>query len=56
MKVSDMVVRVSLIDEATPALKRLQRRLWWYQHGEALMRAVTVLLAIGAFLLGRVTA
>ena len=53
--VDDMVVTLRLKDEFTPALKRVRRQVWWYQYGESVMRAVTVLLVIAAFILGRLT-
>ena len=53
---AEITVTVRAIDLATPVLKRIQRRLWWMQHGEGVMRAVTVLLVAAAFVLGRITA
>lgn len=52
---SDLTVTIRAIDEATPVIKRVRRQLWWYEHGEGVMRAVTVLLVMSAFILGRLS-
>ena len=51
----DITVTLRAIDEVTPVLNRIRREMWWYQHGEGVMRAVTVLLVMSAFILGRLT-
>ena len=56
MKAGDVTVTLRLDDQVTPALKRIERRLWWMEHGEDVMRAVTALLILMAFILGRLTA
>jgi hypothetical protein len=30
-KLDDMIVRLTLRDEVTPALRKLSRRLWWHR-------------------------
>lgn len=51
-----ITVRITAEDHVTPALRRIHRRLWWMKHGEEIMRTVTVLLAVTAFILGRLSA
>lgn len=51
-----ITVRIKAKDEVTPVLRRIQRRLWWMEHGEDVMRMVTALLVVAAFILGRLTA
>ncbi len=53
--VGDVTVTLRAKDEITPVLKRIHRELWWQEHGEGLMRAVTVLLVMASFILGRIT-
>jgi len=54
--VSDLTVRIKAIDEASPKIRRLQRRLWWMQYGPVVAQAAVAALAIASFVLGRVTA
>ena len=51
----DMTITLRLNDEVTPKLKAIQRRVWWMEHGEDVMRAITALLVVSAFILGRIT-
>jgi len=32
----DITIRIRAIDEATPVLRRVSRRLWWFRHERAL--------------------
>ena len=56
MATSDMTVTIRAIDEATPVIKRIQRRLWWIQYGSLVTGVAVTLLAIATFILGRLTA
>lgn len=49
---SDVTVRIRAIDEATPVLKRLQYRLWWYQWSPTVVMALAVVALVLAFCLG----
>ena len=53
---SEIKVTIRADDQVTPVLNRIHRRLWWMKHGEEVMRLVMALLAVSAFILGRVTA
>jgi len=55
-RLDDIHVTLRVTDEVTPVLRRIHRRLWWMRHGEEIMRAVTALLVVAAFILGRLTA
>ena len=59
-KASDIQIRARLDDRVTPALRRLSRRLWWFQYGGAVLFAASLVLMVLvvalAFALGRVTA
>ena len=33
----DLTVRIRVIDEATPVLRKISRRLWWMRHGRTLL-------------------
>lgn len=51
MKAEDVEIRVTLKDEFTPAVKRIQRRLWWWQHGDQVVAAA---VGVVSFLAGLV--
>jgi hypothetical protein len=56
MTATDLTVTLRVKDEVTPVLNRIQRRLWWMDHGESVMRGVMALLMLATFILGRITA
>ena len=59
MKADDITVTIRAIDKASPVLRRVKWMLWWYQYGGivvgGLLGAVLVLVAVLAFILGRLT-
>lgn len=51
----DLVVTLRLRDEFTPAVRRLGRRMWWYQHGQAVSALCLMAgIVIGAVLVAAV--
>lgn len=56
MNADDITVTIRVKDEATPTLRRIARRLWWMQYGPLMLHILIGLLAIVAFILGRITA
>jgi hypothetical protein len=59
-RIDDVTVTLRAVDKVSPALRRLSRRLWWFQYGGAILFAVSLLLmgvvTALAFALGRITA
>jgi hypothetical protein len=60
MKANDLTVTIRAVDEASPVLSRLSRRLWWFQYGGGILFGTSVflmvLVIVLTFVLGRLTA
>ena len=48
---AEMIVTLRAVDKVTPVIKRIQRRLWWSRHGEAVLVGLATLVV---FLLGEI--
>jgi hypothetical protein len=54
-EVNDLTIRIRAVDGATPVLKRVRRRLWWMQYGDAVVVLLAAAIAVGSYILGRLT-
>lgn len=62
VKMDEIQVKLTAIDEVTPKLQQIRRELWWikwdvwvYRHTAAIMILTVLFIFVVGFLLGRVS-
>ena len=45
-------IKITVVDEATPVIRRITRELWWMQFGGRVVVAVLVIALVAVFLSG----